>query len=379
MVILQPMRKILAILLWITICNDGLQAIEPKQVDIVLAMDLSGSTNGLLINFRERYWEIINEADRFEHPVRLRIGFISYSRPRNGKDNYYVKVVSDLTDDFDALAKEVFEIKTITEAGKQYVGHALSAALRNMSWSKSTDALKMIFAVGNGTAYLGGNEYKKACDRAVNEEVIINAVFCKTYAGKKDIESWKDIATQTGGLYAEIDINKKLPKFPPSLNLGMMGEQNKLFNASFVPYGTIGKSRYQFMEEADEFMLQTSEPAFCERINAKATGQFLEKNHGWDLVDLSLKGKIDWTKLDTNFLPSFLLKMPFEERDKFLAKKWEDRRNSISAIRSIYNSWRRGRDEWMETMKFTEENTLGRVVIKTMNYFAERKGIRRKV
>lgn len=70
-------------------------------LDIVFCLDLSGSTNGLVDDVREELWTIINQVHAFDPAPELRIGIIGFSRPSFGKENAYVKVLSDLTTDFD--------------------------------------------------------------------------------------------------------------------------------------------------------------------------------------------------------------------------------------------------------------------------------------
>ena len=73
-------------------------------LDIVFCLDLSGSTNGLIDDVREQLWKIINQAHELEPVPDLRIGVIGFSRPSFGKEKAYVKVLSNLTNDFDFVS-----------------------------------------------------------------------------------------------------------------------------------------------------------------------------------------------------------------------------------------------------------------------------------
>ena len=56
--------------------------------------------------------------------------------PALRKENNYVKVISDFTDDIDAAAYPFFQIKDVTAPGNYFMGHALDAAVNKMSWTE---------------------------------------------------------------------------------------------------------------------------------------------------------------------------------------------------------------------------------------------------
>ncbi|HOZ90785.1 MAG TPA: hypothetical protein PKX59_07685 [Bacteroidia bacterium] len=121
---------------------------KPRQVDVVICMDLSGSTNGLLDNFRDKMWDIINQWQMFTPKPVIRIGLIGFSRYSFHDGSGYIKIISDLTDDYDALSQKMFDIQPYVENGIQFVGAAIGSGVNDMSWSEKPDAVKMMFVIG---------------------------------------------------------------------------------------------------------------------------------------------------------------------------------------------------------------------------------------
>src|ERR1035438_8087943 len=97
-------------------------ATTAKKIDIVICLDLSASTNGMIDRFRESYWNILNEINKLSPTPQIRIGIVAGGRNSYGKENYYVKQLSDLTDDFDALYEGMSKIRTKIEGCDTYVG-----------------------------------------------------------------------------------------------------------------------------------------------------------------------------------------------------------------------------------------------------------------
>ena len=77
------------------------EKIDPvKPIDVVFCVDLSGSSNGILDDIRERYWEIVNQVNEYRPSPRLRIAVVGFSRPSFGAKTGYVKIIKGLTSDF---------------------------------------------------------------------------------------------------------------------------------------------------------------------------------------------------------------------------------------------------------------------------------------
>lgn len=180
-----------------------------KPLDIVFCLDLSGSTNGLLNDLRDHLWMIINQANNMEPKPFLRMGVVGFSRPSFGKENAYVKVLVPLTTNFDYLAEELYRLRPSIEKGDQIVAAALRASVMDMKWSERSDAVKLVFLVGNGMVSGTDHEYVRYCEQARESNIVVHPVYVMKSANWfKELPGWRRIATMTGGMQTEVTINK---------------------------------------------------------------------------------------------------------------------------------------------------------------------------
>ena len=60
---------------------------EPsRQIDVVIALDVSGSMSGLIASAKQRLWDIVNQLGRAQPRPELRISIVSYGNPEYGAD-----------------------------------------------------------------------------------------------------------------------------------------------------------------------------------------------------------------------------------------------------------------------------------------------------
>ena len=179
-----------------------------RELEIVLCLDLSGSTNGIIEDFRENFWYITNQLKAMEPSPVIRMGVVGFSRPSFGKSDAYVKVLSNITDDLDAVAAAVFSLRRSIEKGDQHVVPALQTCM-NLNWSRSSDAVKLIFLAGNGMVNTNGSAYEKISETAKNKGISIHTLYVLSTGNKlKELPAWRRIADISGGLTTEISINK---------------------------------------------------------------------------------------------------------------------------------------------------------------------------
>ena len=136
------MRKLLFIII-ISLFSTA-HAQKPQVIEVAFVLDLSGSTNGLLNDFRNNYYYMLNEIQAMKPKPELKIAVIVYGRPSFGKERNYVKMLSDFTQNFDIVQYQLIQLKTSIEKGNQFVGDALQVAIRDLNWSSGDKAIKFI-------------------------------------------------------------------------------------------------------------------------------------------------------------------------------------------------------------------------------------------
>lgn len=295
-----------------------------RPLDLVFCLDLSGSTNGLINDVRDNIWSIINQTNSMSPKPDLRIAVVGFSRPSFGKNNGYVKVLCDLTHDFDHLAAELYRLKPCIEKGDQFVDHALASCISDLTWTKNTAALKIVFVVGNGTVTSNGYDYVQTCEVAKSKGIVVNTLYVmKSPNFFKELPAYRRIANITGGMESEIIVNK--PDDVPLLdgNYDEVVKQNKILNNSYHWIGADSMycRKEQFTSDSGAFY--ASKNTYFNRIYYKLSDEYSNVIHPVELVELNTTGEIK-TVMDsaTAYSPEFQFKL----------QEWKDERDHATDL-----------------------------------------------
>jgi len=346
-------------------------------VDVVFTLDLSGSTNGLVDDVRDQLWDIINQVDTYRPGVDLRIGVVAFSRPSFGRDNGYVKVLSDLTTNFELPAFELARLKPSIEKGDQLVGTALFTAVKDMGWSDAENAIKVIFLAGNGGTHLDRYRYRDAYAEAARRGIVVNTVYCFSSNYKKEIFRWKEIATQTGGTQYDMVVHHRNPIILTCTETDRLHELSRRFDNTYIAYGQYGNDVRHMIRLIDQTAEAASEQAFQSRLQYKLSAHFQSRQHQWDLVDYVKATNSDFRELDFQFLPDSLKGYtPARLRVLVMALK-DERLRLMRDIRTLLGVDRqRIINETVRKHEYDRNpDTLDRIVISWLNRAAEERGI----
>lgn len=257
-----------------------------KSLDIVFGLDLSGSTNGLLDDFRDQFWFIVNQVQQMEPKPHLRIGIVGFSRPSFGKENAYVKVLVPLTTQLDYLAAEMYKLRPSIEKGDQIVSAALRACVNDIKWSEQSDAVKLVFLIGNGMASDKGHEYVRWCEQARQKGIVIHTLYVMRSANFfKELPGWRRIATLTGGMQSEITVNK-----PETMKVFVsvkkdLASLNQRINATYVWVGRDSAVCRRALSAADSGAFYADDQdVFLNRLYYKSSPEYAQEFTGCDIV-----------------------------------------------------------------------------------------------
>jgi Mg-chelatase subunit ChlD len=177
---------------------------QAKKVDIevVFCLDTTGSMGGLIEGAKKKIWAICNQIAGDKPTPNLKVGMVAYK----DRGDVYVTKVFDLTSDLDTIHTE---LRKFTADGggdePESVNQALDDAVNKIKWSTDKKTLRMIFLVGDAAPhmdYADDVKYPVTCKKAVEKNIIINAIQCGTSADCT--KYWKDIAVKAEGSYAAI-------------------------------------------------------------------------------------------------------------------------------------------------------------------------------
>ncbi len=182
--------------------KSGLVPTIKPQVEIVFAIDTTGSMGGLIDGAKRKIWAIANEVARAEQKPDVKIGLVAF---RDRGDTYVTRTMQ-LTDNLDAVYETLMALQA--DGGgdtPEDVNAALTAAVNKMEWSVDKKVLKMIFLVGDApphTDYEQQVQWQKTAQDAIRRNIYINTVQCGMESETTAV--WKSIAHAAEGRYAAI-------------------------------------------------------------------------------------------------------------------------------------------------------------------------------
>jgi von Willebrand factor type A domain len=303
----------------------------PKNVDVVICLDVSNSMDGLIASAKVKLWDIVNDMARIKPTPRLRVGLYSY-----GNDGYDAKIGwirkdLDLTTDLDELYKKLNALTT--NGGTEYVTRVCRDALKQQKWANEKDALRLIFVCGNEPASQDPVvKLKEAADLAKEMDVVINPIFCGP-ADHADARDWKEYAQLCGGRFASINQDKGAVTVSTPMDKDLAALSAKI-NRTYVTYGRTGKDKQENQAAQDANALKNAPAAAAGRAFSKANGVY--QCDDWDLVDrMKSDPKFDIKKLKDEELCEELRKLKPAEREEYVKKKAAERETIQKEIAAL--------------------------------------------
>ena len=173
------------------------------KMEVVFAIDTTGSMGGLIAGAKSKIWSIVNEIVTAKPRPDIRVGFVAY----RDKGDAYVTQVHPLTDDLD---KAFSTLQTFEASGggdgPEHVNAGLHDAVEKVGWSAGGSAnqnlYQVIFLVGDFPPHLDyddGLDYKTDVAKAANRGIFVNAIRCGPNLETEKI--WLDIAKRGHGSY----------------------------------------------------------------------------------------------------------------------------------------------------------------------------------
>jgi polyhydroxyalkanoate synthesis regulator phasin len=342
---------------------------ETRHVDVVIALDVSGSMSGLIESAKQRLWDIVNELGRAQPQPELRLAILSFGRPSYGTETGYVKIDLPFTSDLDAVNETLFAFGT--DGGDEYVARAISTSVKDLVWSSDPDALRIIFVAGNEAATQDPQiSVQLATQAAINAGIIVNTIYCGS-DNDSDATGWRDVAALTNGLYASIDQDSAAVANIATPMDSELAKLNQELNNTYLAYGTAGKKRRENQLEQDANAGAMSDSAMASRVVTKA-GEMYD-NASWDLVD-ALEAGASLEEVEPEKLPAEMQSMSDEERQTYVSEQ-ASKREALQAQIGDLDRERRAYIERERSLQAQgEDKGLDEVMQEGLRTLAEEKG-----
>ncbi len=344
-------------------------AVGSQNIMLALLLDTSNSMDGLIDQAKSQLWKIVNELASARcadgKKPQIKIALYEYGNDRLPMREGYIRMVSPLTDDLDAISEKLFGLTT--NGGSEFCGQVIRTSLRQLDWSESKADLKMIFIAGNEPFNQGEVPYAAACAMAKEKNVVVNTIFCGSYQEGVNTE-WKNGAQFTGGSYMSIEQDKKTV-FIPSPYDDRIDALNARLNNTYIYFGSHGERKKMLQEEQDTKAEAYGQSNKVERAISKSSHAY--KNSSWDLVDAAKDDEKVITNAKEEELPKEMRGLSVEQRKAYVARKANER----VAIQKEIQELSRKRQEYIvsQTPKNDKSSMLDAAMIKAVKEQAREK------
>ncbi len=316
--------------------NDPVEPIvqtEQPRIEVVFALDTTGSMSGLINGAKQKIWSIVNQMASANTTPEIRIGLIGY---RDRGDQYVTKRF-DLTDDIDTLYGNLQNFSA--DGGgdtPESVNQALDEAVTQMSWSRSQDVYKVIFLVGDAPPHMDYQDdvaYTTSVKGANRRGIVINTIQC---GGRSETATvFASIAKLAQGRFASISQDGAMVATHTPMDEELTA-LNRALAGTIVAYGA--ESEKSELRDKMSRSLAAEPAAAASRLSYFAKQGGVANSGRGDLIDALSDDEVDLDDLTEEELPSEMMSMSAPERTTYLRQKTLQRDEIKSKIATLVES-----------------------------------------
>jgi hypothetical protein len=302
-------------------------AVEPAggrpRIDVVFALDTTGSMEGLIAGAKAKIWAIASQIAAGQPAPDLRIGLVAY---RDRGDEYVTRRFP-LSRNMDEVYANLMSFSASAGGDRpEDVIAALRTALDSMAWDRGAKTLRLVFLVGDSPAhedYQDEPTLAAVMRQASAAGVAINTIRC---GGAGDTEQmWRRIAQGTNGAYAAVAQTGGWVQVATPYD-DELARLNARLNDTFIAYGEgVEQAAAARRMKANAAM---AAPAAASSAAFRARSGFLDSN---DALSVMAKGG----KLDGYRLGGGLAEKPAEEQKVILGQKLAERNDLNRRIQDL--------------------------------------------
>lgn len=314
-----------------TLTTTVVQQSEAPRIDVVFALDTTGSMSGLIEAAKEKIWSIASTMASAQPTPEIRIGLVAY---RDRGDAYVTRVI-DLSSDLDSIYATLMDFEA--DGGgdtPESVNQALNDAVHKMSWSAGDQAYRVIFLVGDAPPHMDYNEaqYPEIITEARKRGIVVNTIQCGNIG--TTVDPWNAIASLGHGDFLHVDQAGSAVAINTPFDAEIADLSAKL-DATRLYYGSEEQkaAMKSKMDATEKLNAEASDSSKARRavFNAGEGGRknLLGEN---ELVDAIASGDVSLDELDSDDLPAALQPLPAEEQAQViseLARERADLQNRI--------------------------------------------------
>ncbi len=315
---------------------------QRPKIDVVFALDTTGSMGGLIEAAKEKIWSIATTMSQAEPAPEIRIGLVAY----RDRGDTYVTQVHDLSTDLDSLYATLMDFAAAGGGdGPESVNQALYDAVNGISWSTDQNAYKVVFLVGDAPPHMDYQDdvkYPQTLAQAKGKGIVINTIQAGNQADTRI--AWLQIAQAGAGKYAQVDATGNAVAIATPFDERLAALSSELDETRMYYGSREEKAKWQAKQDAARKLHESASVSSRARratFNATKSGEANLLGES-ELVDDVAAGRVDMGALPVEALPAPLQSMTADERHAVVEKQAERRQQlkkeieALSAKRSAY-------------------------------------------
>ena len=328
-----------------------------RTIELVFAIDTTGSMGGLIDGAKQKVWRIINDVTQRQkasnQKVLVRVGLVAY---RDVNDEYVTRI-TPLSADLDAVYSKLMDFRA--DGGgdtPEHVRMAMSDALNGAGWSARSVAKasngavsgigrlsQVLFLVGDAPPHEDYKQYpsvQKTASSAKERGITVNAIQVGNIHETTPV--WREVAKAGGGEYFAIAQSGgvQVVTTPYDTRLAELGDD---MSRKGIYYG---REREKVAKDAAGYVTSlAAAPSSAKADRAVNKSINMEAAyHSSDLVQAVENKTVDLKNVKTEELPDEMQGMFVEERQAYVQQKIDERekiRQEISELSKKRESYLR--------------------------------------
>ena len=291
------------------------------RVDVVFAVDTTGSMGGLIDGAKRTVWSIATHIRELDKDADLRVGLVAY---RDLGDEYVTKDFA-LTSDMDAVFTELSAYQAAGGGDiPEDVDAALYDAVHKMQWRDG--AKKLVFLVGDAPPASRGEvpKFTDTVAEAATHQITVNTIRCGQ--DPDTAMQWQQIARIGNGEFSSIQQDGGVQQIATPYD-DKLAELSHTIDATTVIYGDDGEragyAGKMAAADAAPAATKADRATFYAKPMAKGAGP--AKRAAADIVSDYAVGSASVEGMDAKNLPADMREMSKTELKNELDKRVKQR------------------------------------------------------
>ena len=347
-----------------------------SRIQIVFALDATGSMKGLISAAKEKIWSIAGSLAQADPAPVIEMGLIFY---RDRGDAFVTKQVA-LSGNIDDVYEKLMQMSADGGGDEpESVNQALHEAIAKFAWDTSLNTYKTIFLVGDCPPhmdYRNDVKYPVSCTDAKRKDIVLNTILMGNNQEARRI--WKEIAGCSQGSFTQVNMeaNDISVNTPYDSAIAVLSDQ---LDDTRVYYG----NETEKAASVDK-MSKSKHISGLSKVNVKAQrAEFNSTKAGKDvyygnkeLLEEIRQKTISLESIKKDELPDEMKNMTADQKKIFIEKKIAQR-DSLNKELVKYTKLRQDFIEKDLSKRKTEdvENSFSNQIYKSIRAQTEKKNI----